>query len=112
MPAEFSEKAAEPASPTDFDTSATGMEAQRHTTDALLRLHGFSIAARPPKGPPVWQRRGQLYLQDLAERIAHDEQQRRQQALEHLGKSGSGPSDTEKGYFPQDKKRKRGGLGT
>lgn len=109
MPAEFSEKAVKPVSSTHFDTSAKGREAQRHATDALLRLHGFAIAARPPKGPPVWQRKGQLYAQDLAERIAHDEQQRRQQALQQLGDSG--PSGTEKGTFPQEKPRKRGGLG-
>jgi hypothetical protein len=110
MPAEFSEKVVEPVGSTDFDTSAKGKEAQRHATDALLRLHGFTIAARPPKGPPVWQRKGQLYAQDLAERIAHDEQQRRQQALQHLEKSGSGPPPLP-GTLPQEKKRKRGGLG-
>jgi hypothetical protein len=107
MPAEFSEKAVGPVGSTDFDTSAKGREAQRHTTDALLRLHGFTIAARPPKGLPVWQRKGQLYPQDLAERIAHDEQQRRQQALQELQKPGPSPPAT----FSQEKKQKRGGLG-
>ena len=40
--------------------------AKHHTTDSLLRDHGFKIEARPRSGEPVWSLRGRKYLQKRA----------------------------------------------
>jgi hypothetical protein len=44
----------------DYDTRET---AARHPQDRALRRKGFTIHARPAKGPAVWAKQGRLYTE-------------------------------------------------
>lgn len=44
-----------------------------NSPDVRLRLHGFSIHARPKQGPAVWRRGSALYVQSAALAVCREE---------------------------------------
>lgn len=68
-----------------FDTSAGKRSSEdRFPLDYLLRQYGFTIASRAKGEPVMWRRGGNLFTQDLAERIVNLERRHRQQELKDL----------------------------
>ena len=51
--------------------SATKDNSLRCGDDTLLREHDFVIFSRPKDGPAVWLRRGRMYTQSEAIKLAH-----------------------------------------
>lgn len=72
MSPKFTKNVKPPGEVRSFDTADLS---GRHVTDQLLRQHGFTIAARPPKGHALWVRGGRYFPQDVAERIVAREQE-------------------------------------
>ncbi len=65
-----------------FSKSKPPPDPPKPINDQFLREHGFSIHSRPQHGSPSWFRRGKVYTEHQATRMAVDERRRSLEALE------------------------------